>query len=44
MQRIEGRTGRDWRSTTEYEKQLPAVRALLRLDDAHVVGPHGFCE
>ena len=44
LNRIEGRTGRDWRSTTQYEKQLPAVRALLRLDAAHVVGPHGFCE
>jgi pilus assembly protein CpaC len=44
LNRLEGRTGRDWRSTTQYEKQLPAVRALLRLDAAHVVGPHGFCE
>jgi pilus assembly protein CpaC len=44
LNRIEGRTGRDWRSTTQYEKRLPVVRNLLRLDAAHVVGPHGFCE
>ncbi len=42
--RIEGRTGANWRSTTQYEKQLPAVRALLRLDATNVRGPHGFCE
>ena len=44
LNRIEGRTGADWRSTTQYEKHLPAVRALLRLDAAHVIGPHGFCD
>jgi pilus assembly protein CpaC len=44
LNRIEGRTGREWRSTTQYEKQLPAVRALLRLDAAHVAGPYGFCD
>jgi pilus assembly protein CpaC len=44
LNRIEGRTGEDWRATTRYERQLPAVRALLRLDAAHVRGPYGFCE
>jgi pilus assembly protein CpaC len=44
LNRIEGRTGHDWRSTTEYDNRLPIVRCLLRLDSAHVRGPHGYCE
>ncbi len=44
LNRIEGLTGREWRSTTQYEKQLPAVRALLRLDATNVRGPFGHCE
>ena len=44
LNRIEGRCKTDWRSTTRYEKQLPAVRALLKLDAVHVRGPYGFCE
>ncbi|HET6574294.1 MAG TPA: pilus assembly protein N-terminal domain-containing protein [Fimbriiglobus sp.] len=44
LNRIEGRTGYDWRSTTQYDNRLPIVRCLLRLDAAHVRGPHGYCE
>ncbi len=43
LNRIEGR-GRDWRSTTKYERQLPLVQAQMRLDAAHVRGPFGFCD
>ncbi len=42
--RIEGRTGRDFRATTEYDDALHIVRRFLRLHDARVLGPHGFCE
>lgn len=41
--RIEGK-GPDWRATTNYDRQLQLVRARMRLDAAHVRGPHGFCE
>lgn len=44
LNRIEGRTGRDWRSTTDYENRLPIVRCLLRLDASNVRGPHGYCD
>jgi pilus assembly protein CpaC len=42
LHRIEGRTGRDWRSTTSYAGRL--VRPFLKLEMDHVQGPHGFCE
>jgi pilus assembly protein CpaC len=43
LNRIEGRS-KDWRSTTKYERQLPLIRCQMRLDAAHVRGPHGFCD
>lgn len=43
LNRIEGR-GKDWRSTTKYERQLPLIQCQMRLDAAHVRGPHGFCD
>jgi pilus assembly protein CpaC len=41
--RIEGRTGRDWRATTDYPDPL-FTKCLLKLDNDNVVGPHGFCD
>lgn len=43
LNRIEGRC-QDWRSTTKYERQLPLIKCQMRLDAAHVRGPHGFCD
>jgi pilus assembly protein CpaC len=40
LHRIEGRTGRDWRSTVSYDGRL--VRPLLKMEMDHVQGPHGF--
>jgi pilus assembly protein CpaC len=40
LHRIEGRTGRDWRSTVSYAGRL--VRPFLKLEMDHVQGPHGF--
>jgi pilus assembly protein CpaC len=44
LNRIEGRTGVDWRSTTEYDDALRVLRCFLRLEEEHVHGPHGFCD
>jgi pilus assembly protein CpaC len=44
MNRIEGRTGKDWRATTEYDDPLHVVRCYLKLEKDHVRGPFGFCE
>ncbi len=44
LNRIEGRTGRDFRSTTEYDDAAHALRCLLRLHDQHVRGPYGYCD
>lgn len=40
MHRIEGRTGRDWRSTVSYDGRL--VMPFLKMELDHVQGPHGF--
>jgi pilus assembly protein CpaC len=44
LNRIEGRTGRCHRSTTEYDDPLHVVRCLMQLENDHVRGPHGFCD
>jgi pilus assembly protein CpaC len=44
LNRIEGRTGRDYRATTEYDDALHVLRCYLRLHDQRVRGPHGYCE
>jgi pilus assembly protein CpaC len=44
LNRIEGRTGRDFRATTEYDDALHVLRSLMRLEDSHVRGPNGFCD
>jgi pilus assembly protein CpaC len=44
LNRIEGRTGRDHRATVEYDDALRVLRCLMRLEDRHVQGPHGFCD
>ncbi len=44
MNRIEGRTGRDYRTTTEYDDATRTVRCLLRLHEQHVRGPYGYCD
>jgi pilus assembly protein CpaC len=41
--RIEGRTGKDWRATTDYDAPL-FTRCLLKLHNDNVSGPHGFCD
>jgi pilus assembly protein CpaC len=42
LNRIEGRTGRDYRATTEYENRLPVLRCLMGLDKDNINGPYGF--
>src|SRR5262249_46029278 len=44
LNRIEGRTGRDFRSTVKYDDALGIVKCLLRLHDHHVRGPQGYCD
>jgi pilus assembly protein CpaC len=44
LNRIEGRTGVDFRSTTHYDDALGVVRCLLRLHDHNVIGPKGYRE
>jgi pilus assembly protein CpaC len=44
LNRIEGRTGRDFRSTTEYDDATHVLRCLLKLENDYVRGPHGFCD
>jgi pilus assembly protein CpaC len=44
LNRIEGRTGRDFRSTVEYDDALHVLRCLLKLEQEHVRGPHGYCD
>ncbi len=44
LNRIEGRTGHDYRTTIEYDDATRAVRCLLRLHDQHVRGPYGYCD
>jgi pilus assembly protein CpaC len=44
LNRIEGRTGVDWRSTTEYDDALRVLRCFMRLEKEHVRGPYGHCE
>jgi pilus assembly protein CpaC len=43
LNRIEGRTGIDWRSTTQYADTLHLVR-LLHLERKYVKGPSGFSD
>jgi pilus assembly protein CpaC len=43
--RIEGRTGRDWRATTGNYASAPALLpSFLRLHTEYVRGPHGFSD
>jgi pilus assembly protein CpaC len=44
LNRIEGRTGRDFRSTVKYDDALHLLRCFLKLEDEHVRGPHGFSD
>jgi pilus assembly protein CpaC len=44
LNRIQGRTGRDFRDTIEYDDALHVVRCLLKLEKEHVRGPFGFCD
>jgi pilus assembly protein CpaC len=44
LNRIEGRTGLDWRSTTEYDDALRVLRCFQRLEKDHVRGPYGYCD
>jgi pilus assembly protein CpaC len=44
LNRIQGRTGRDFRDTIEYDDALHVVRCLLKLEKDHVRGPFGFCD
>ncbi|NBO91010.1 MAG: hypothetical protein EBV06_01645 [Planctomycetia bacterium] len=42
LNRLEGRTGRDWRATTKYDDPLRVLRCLMKLEDTYLCGPHGF--
>jgi pilus assembly protein CpaC len=42
--RLEGRTGRDFRATTEYDDPLHLIRCHHRLHERRVRGPHGYCD
>jgi pilus assembly protein CpaC len=44
LNRIEGRTGVDRRSTTEYDDALHVLRCFLRLEKEHRRGPYGHCD
>jgi len=44
LNRIEGRTGVDFRSTVQYDDATHMVRCLLRLHEEKVRGPKGYCE
>ncbi|HZT82483.1 MAG TPA: hypothetical protein VFA26_19800, partial [Gemmataceae bacterium] len=44
LNRIEGRTGRDVRSTVNYDDPLHILRCFLKMEKEHVNGPHGFCD
>jgi pilus assembly protein CpaC len=44
LNRIEGRTGVDFRSTTHYDDAAYVTRCLLRLHEHNVRGPNGYCE
>jgi pilus assembly protein CpaC len=44
LNRIEGRTGRDYRSTTQYDDALQVLRCLMKLQEEYVRGPHGYCD
>jgi pilus assembly protein CpaC len=44
LNRIEGRTGKDGRSTTHYDDALHVLRCFMKLENEHVHGPHGFCD
>jgi pilus assembly protein CpaC len=42
LNRLEGRTGVDFRSTVQYDDALHVLRCLMKLEKEHVRGPHGF--
>jgi pilus assembly protein CpaC len=42
--RIEGRTGRDFRATVNYECIPSFVKQSMKLEKDHVCGPHGFSD
>jgi pilus assembly protein CpaC len=44
LNRIEGRTGQDFRSTVKYDDALGVLRCLMKLEKEHVRGPHGYCD
>jgi pilus assembly protein CpaC len=44
LNRIEGRTGKDFRATTNYDDALHVLRCFMKLENEHVRGPHGFCD
>jgi pilus assembly protein CpaC len=44
LDRIEGRTGVDARSTTNYDDPCHLLRGFMQLHDKHVQGPHGFAD
>jgi pilus assembly protein CpaC len=44
LNRIQGRTGRDHRSTVKYDDPLYVIRCFLKMHKDHVQGPHGFCD
>lgn len=44
LNRIEGRTHRDARPTTEYDDALYILRCFMKLESERACGPRGYCE
>jgi pilus assembly protein CpaC len=44
LNRMEGRTGKDHRTTVEYDDPLHLLHHRIRLEETRVRGPHGYCE
>src|SRR5262249_55395607 len=44
LNRIQGRTGRDFRATTEYDDATHLLRCFMKLEKNHVCRPYGHSE
>jgi pilus assembly protein CpaC len=44
LNRIQSRTGRDFRATTEYDDATHLLRCFLKWHKDNVRGPHGYCD
>jgi pilus assembly protein CpaC len=44
LNRIEGRTGRDFRATTEYDDAVHVLRCFMKLQSEYLRGTYGYCD